>query len=211
MRIKPFLTLALVFALAACDRGAEAQAPVVRDSVAEAPAHVRAGSRRAAAVEDGREVQPEEMFGTWRVTGVVPDAGSDFARDDPRVMGALMDLYEEKLGWSYLPGKGFAPNDTCLGPVSGRATGRDAQALRAELAPVPVSGPAPRISAPHRWMCGDGGEWGGEAAFRLSGPDDMAMRWPGGVTLVLHRIQRASKDPPALPPTGAYEDPGDAR
>lgn len=208
MRADARLALALGLALLGCEREAREAAPSATETVPGAvaiPTPIRE--------ELPGEVQAEDLFGTWRVVGVVPDAGSTYARNDPRITGALMDIYAEKLGWSFLPDKGFRPEEVCLGPISGLATqSADAGAIRADLAPALATvKPGRRLSRPHRWMCGDGGEWGGEAGFQLAGRDEMAMRWHGGVSLLLHRIQRASKVPPGLPPTGAYEGPADVR
>lgn len=210
MHPDPRLALALLLALPGCQREAREPAPPP-----EATQPVQSQpTARAEPAERSTEVQTDELLGTWRVVAVVPDTGSAFAHDDPRVMGALMDLYAEKLGWSYLPAKDFAPADVCLGPVAGLATrAADAQAIRESLAPARAAAKVadPLLSRPHRWLCGDGGEWGGEAGFQVLGADDMAMRWPGGISLLLQRIQRASSDPPDLPPIGASEGPAGAR
>ena len=182
----------------------EKRPPAARRAAPGAPA------ARPAAVpsELGEEVQLETLLGVWRVVEVLPGDSATFKADDPRIVGSLMDVYLERLSWSYQPGADFSPDDLCLGPVSGLiANSEIADEVRAELAPavrrtVTVG---VRLSRPHQWLCGDGGSWGDEADFQVVGTEWMAMRWPGDLTLVLERIRRAPVDPPPLPPTGAFE------
>ena len=201
------LTLAAVLLLAACRQDAP-PAPQPTDTGATAPGTAEANSEAGAAVE-APELELESLLGVWRVTGVVPDPGATFAPDDPRVVGALMDVYPEKLSWSYQPSADFAPSDLCLGPVAGLiANAEVAGETRAML--TQAIGRSNKggggVSAPHAWLCGDGGSWGNEAEFQTVGEERMAMRWPGDITLVLERIRRTSSEPPDLPPTGAFED-----
>jgi len=158
--------------------------------------------------EFGEEVQVETLLGVWRVIEVLPGPHARFKADDPRIVGSLMDVYLEKLSWSYEPSADFVPADLCLGPVSGLIANTEiADEVRAELAPAVRRAVTDgvRLSRPHQWLCGDGGSWGDEAEFQVIGAERMAMRWPGDLTLVLERIRRAPANPPPLPPTGGFE------
>jgi hypothetical protein len=207
MRIS--LPVALALALAGC--GKQAQAPAVQPSEKSADVAATADTVTRPAmppVEDPDEVQLESLAGVWRVIGVMPGKSARFAADDRRIVGALMDVTPETLSWSYHPDEAFAPEDLCLGPVSGIiAHAEIAQEIRGLLAPALAAarqGRA-RVSRPHHWLCGDGGSWGEDAEFQVIGEDQMAMRWPGDLTLVLERIKRISSGPPDLPPTGAFQ------
>jgi hypothetical protein len=204
------LPLLLALALVACRRDAPASpTPEPSPQAAQRPPAPAPDAGPAAPPGEGaEEVQLGSLLGIWRVVAVLPGAGATFAADDPRIVGALIDVYPERLAWSYLASKDFSPTDLCLGPVSGLiADAAIAGDVRTALAPaLRRTGTDPgHLSRPHRWLCGDGGEWGDEAEFQVIGRDRMAMRWPGDLTLVLERIRRASGDPPALPPTGAFE------
>src|SRR5688500_19111342 len=192
------LPVALALAAAACGR--QAQAPDAQPSEAAADAVAEATPTRKPAlpaqpIEDGDEVQLTSLVGIWRVAGVVPGKSAEFVADDPRIVGALMDVFPDKLSWSYHPDKAFAPRDLCLGPVSGIiADPAIAGEVRAELAAARFGGN--RMSRPHQWLCGDGGSWGEDAEFQTIGEDRMALRWPGDLTLVLACVRRASFDLP---------------
>jgi hypothetical protein len=204
------VALLIVLALAACRQdaatspAAETSSPAERRTPSPAPNALPAPTP----IENSEEVQVESLLGVWRVVAVLPGAAAAFKTDDPRIVGALMDVYSDKLSWSYQASGEFSPTDLCLGPVSGVIANPEiADEVRAELGPARrrFGTEAGGLSRPHHWLCGDGGSWGDEAEFQVVGRDRMAMRWPGGLTLVLERIRRASGEPPPLPPTGAFE------
>lgn len=201
------LVLVLAFAAGGCqDRGGDAATP--QATAASAPANVAvARARPASPSEHPDEVQLDALLGVWRVVGVVPGPAAKFAQDDPRIVGALMDVQSAALSWSYKPDPAFAPRDLCLGPVAGMIDGlAAASAARGRLAEAIGRNAVSRLSRPHAWLCGDGGSWGDDADFQVLGPDRIAMTWPGDLAFTLERIRRVAKDPPPLPPTGAFQD-----
>ena len=195
--------LAIAALAAGCDeRGRETAEPP--PSVAAAPAK---SSAPAAPREEAGEVQLDALLGIWRVVGVAPGPAATFGVDDARIVGSLMDVQPAALSWSYKASAAFAPKDLCLGPVSGMTANAEAAArARALLASAVARQPGARLSRPHAWLCGDGGSWGDDADFQVLGPDRIAMAWPGDLVLTLERIRRVAKDPPPLPPTGAFQD-----
>ena len=219
------LCLIAALALGACDRskplaGKSEVAPTTAARVAAlpaaapiapsamAPAMAPAAAPMALA-EQPRELPMAALTGIWRVTGVVPDQGSAFAADDPRIVRSLIDVTPDQIRWSYKTSSDFASDDVCMGPVAGIIDDREyANKARQLIAPAlgkmraSVSG----LSRPHQWLCGDGGSWGSETEFQQLAEGRVAMRWTGGVTLILNRVRKIASNPPPLPPTGAYED-----
>lgn len=195
------LSYALVLlALAACDRTADkpAQKPPKTTVAPEKPA-----PPPAQVSEDLGEVGIEALTGVWRVTGVVPDAGAKYAANDKRIVGSLVDIFPDEMRWSYKTTADFPAADVCLGPVSAVIAEREfAAKARALLAPA--IGNARKVHKPHQWLCGDGGNWGDDAEFQPFDDGKMAMRWRGGVTLLLERVKRPDSNPPATAPTGAF-------
>lgn len=173
--------------------------------VAATPAPVPSDALPA---EQPGEIVQADLTGIWRVTGVVPDRGAKFAADDKAILGSLVDIAPEQLRWSYAASQDFDSDDVCFGPVAGIIDDpAHARTVRGQIAPAlaGVGKEVTRLSQPHEWLCGDGGEWGGDAAFQRLADDRLAMRWTGGVTLVLSRLRKLPAKAPALPPTGAYE------
>ncbi len=220
MRTSILVTLsapALILSLTGCDRlqswrgGDEAKV----DSPANKPAVPgtrldKPGAAPGPPVEEQGEVPLDDLTGIWRVTGVAPDGKSDFAVDDKRIVGSLMDVLPGQLRWSYTASKAFSSSDVCFGPVSGIIDDDEyAEGARKLIAPAVsrLRGQVLRLSKPHQWLCGDGGTWGEETEFQQLAPGRIAMRWRGDVTLIMERVRKVSRNPPPLPPTGAYEDP----
>lgn len=212
-QIIPLAAPALILALAGCDRllpwngkdEAKVDVPATRPAATD---ELKAAPEPP--VEQPGEVPLDELTGIWRVTGVVPGRQSDFAGDDKRIVGSLMDVLPGQLRWSYTASKGFAGDDVCFGPVPGIIDDSEYAGMARKLIAPAVSRlqeQALQLSRPHQWLCGDGGTWGEETEFQQLGPGRMAMRWRGDVTLIMERVRKVSRNPPPLPPTGAYEDP----
>lgn len=209
MRIRilwPVLGPVLALAAAGCDRFA----PEPEAAGSAAPATV--ASPKAAPppplAETPGEIPIGEMTGIWRVAGVVPDKGSEFVADDPRINGSLLDITTEHIRWSYKASPSFRADDLCMGTVAGLIDDGDyADKTRQMLAPAVADSRTAkaRLSQPHQFLCADGGDWGNETEFQRIADDRMVMRWDGGVTLVLDRVRKIDEDPVPLAPTGAYE------
>lgn len=178
------------------------------DSVAGTPAPAPSVVAKAQPAEQPGEIAQGELLGIWRVTGVAPDQGAKFAADDKAIIGSLIDIAPEQLRWSYAASTGFDSDDMCFGPVAGIIDDPAyAGTVRGQMAPALARAgeSVTRLSPPHQWLCGDGGDWGGDAAFQRLADDRLAMRWTGGVTLLLTRLRKLPARAPELPPTGAYE------
>lgn len=204
MRASLFLTVALAVVIISCDRAP----PTEKPADPAKPVAAKPAPAPAPPVESPDEIQLAALTGVWRVVSVEPGPAAKFAKDDARIVGALMDVFPEQLSWSYKPSPAFSGSDVCVGPVSGVIEeGEFASRTRKLLAPA-IARVKERLrhSRPHQWLCGDGGSWGDDAEFTALGDGRMAMRWPGDLTLILERIKRPPSNPPPLPPTGAYED-----
>lgn len=209
MRISPIVLIAGL-AASACSPPAPEREQAERVDPANSPAAAvtAAPGETSALAEQEGELPQAELAGIWRVTAVVPDQGSPFAADDPRIIGSLVDVLPEQLRWSYTASTAFDSDDLCFGPVAGIVDdGGYAAEVRQQVAPALVRFRAEvaGLSQPHQWLCGDGGEWGNDAAFQRLAENKLAMRWTGEVTLILTRIRKVADTSPPLPPTGAYE------
>lgn len=202
-------SLVLNLVTAGCSQPAsDSGSAAAGDAAAETPAPAPSAAARSLPAEQPGEIAQGELVGIWRVTGVVPDAGATFAADDKAILGSLIDIAPEQLRWSYAASTGFDSDDMCFGPVAGIIDDPAyASAVRGQLAPALARAGegVTRLSPPHEWLCGDGGDWGGDAAFQRIADDRLAMRWTGGVTLLLTRLRKLPAKAPELPPTGAYE------
>lgn len=208
MRISRLVLLASL-AITGCSQPAsDSGSAAAGDSVAETPAPAPSAAAKALPAEQPGEIAQSELLGIWRVTGVVPDQGAKFVADDKAILGSLIDIAPEQLRWSYAASTGFDSDDMCFGPVAGIIDDPAyAATVRGQMAPALVRAgeSVTRLSPPHQWLCGDGGDWGGGAAFQRLADDQLAMRWTGGVTLLLTRLRKLPAKAPELPPTGAYE------
>lgn len=202
-------SLATILVTAGCSQPASnhgGAGTAAGDAAAETPAP--SAVTAALPAEQPGEIAQGELLGIWRVTGVVPDAGAKFAADDKAILGSLIDIAPEQLRWTYAATQGFDSDDMCFGPVGGIIDDPAyAGTVRRQLAPAlaQAGNGVTRLSPPHEWLCGDGGDWGGDAAFQRIADDRLAMRWTGGVTLLLTRLRKLPVKAPELPPTGAYE------
>ena len=206
------LWLIAVLALGACDRtkpeADQAEAPSVAPAAA-APAATPTAPAPIALAEQPRELPMADLTGIWRVAGVVPDQGSTFALDDPRIVTSLIDILPDQMRWSYKASSNFASDDVCMGPVAGIIDDREyAEKARQLIAPTlgKVRASISGLSRPHQWLCGDGGSWGNDAEFQKFADGRVAMRWIGSVTLILVRVRKVTSNPQPLPPTGAFEN-----
>lgn len=132
----------------------------------------------------------DELAGTWRVTGSLPDRA-----DGAPVPAAtaLLDVSREELRWTYVPAGGFAGSaDSCQGPVIEPQTANSAarqiarmlaSASRVSVEPDDVWG----------WTCAEGRFGPGQTGTSNSAlmPDGrLAMTWHDGAVLRLVRIRR---------------------
>jgi hypothetical protein len=199
--------LIVLLALGGCDRSN----PDVDKSEAAAstPAAVAPSPSSATNAEQPGELPLGDLAGIWRVTGVVPDKGSAFATDDPRIVSSLIDFLPDQIRWSYKASTGFASDDVCMGPVAGIIDDSDyADQARRLIAPsvASVRSSVTGLSRPHQWLCGEGGSWGNDTEFQRLADGKVAMRWTGEVTLILDRVRKVAANPSPLPPSGAYEE-----
>jgi hypothetical protein len=197
--------LIVVLALGGCDRSN----PDIDKSEVVASTPTVASQSPVTIAEQPGELLLEDLTGIWRVTRVVPDDGSAFATDDPRIISSLIDILPDQIRWSYKASSGFASDDVCMGPVAGIIDdGEYAGQARRLIAPsvASVRSSVKGLSRPHQWLCGDGGSWGNDTEFQRLADGKVAMRWTGEVTLILHRIRKVAANPSPLPPSGAYEE-----
>lgn len=206
------LVLVATLAIAGCSAPAREADTATADTGAAAPAPPPPVAAKAMPAEQPGEIPQDQLLGIWRVTGVMPGAGSSFAKDDPAIIGSMVDITSEALRWSYAASAAFDSKDVCFGPVAGIIDDPAyAERVRQQIAPALGADPASvtRLSAPHEWLCGDGGTLGsaggGDAPFQRLAEDRLAMRWTGDVTLILTRVRKLPAKAPELPPTGAYE------
>lgn len=201
------LTLAAALLLAACG----AEKPPEASRAASAPTAAAAAPAAAPApipavpISAAKPDSVETLAGLWRVTGV--DGGAAFARNDPRLMGALLEIQREQLAWSYHPGGEFPGDTLCEGPLIGPIEGAAGDTLLhprfsaalARLDPRSTLGPVP-----YAIECQGGGRWGpgqiGTAHVYLPGPGQMLMSWFGDSVLLLEHVKRPKAAPvSALP------------
>ena len=214
MRIRTLLVIAAL-TLTGCDRPKQAADSAQKAPTPSAP-HAKAAPKvvspsavpPAALTEQPGELPLEDLTGIWRVTAVVPDQTSEFTENDTRIVGSLIDVLPDQIRWSYKASDRFASDEVCLGPVAGIIDDAEyAEKARKLVAPAVtrLKAKVPSLSKPHQWLCGDGGSWGDDTEFQKLADGKVAMRWTGGVTLILDRIRKVADNPPPLPPTGAYE------
>ncbi len=201
------LTLTAVLLLAACGSGKE-KPTEANEAAAPSTAAAVAAKSAPSAVAAASPAKPDSvdtLAGLWRVTGV--DGGKAFVRNDPRLMGALLEIQREQLAWSYHPEGNFPGDTLCEGPQIVPIEGTAGNAVlnprfSAALARLDPHGTLDPV--PYEIECQGGGRWGpgqiGTAHLYLPGPGRMLMSWFGESVLLLESIKRPKAAPiTALP------------
>lgn len=201
---------ALLVLLAACSRSAEpAEGPSATPPTAAATAPAQAAPLAAPPpAGNAGDTAPAErdigsLTGLWRVIHVDSagaSGGPALAKDDPRIMGAVMEIAREQINWSFWPGRALPGNDICSGPrVSPvEAPDADPQLQRRIASAVLHLAPGSAAGAIHGIDCGDDGRWGpgavGTAYLVPLGPNLVVMTWFDDSALLLQRFKNADGD-----------------
>jgi hypothetical protein len=155
--------------------------------------------------DDARGTAPEgrvigSLTGLWRVIhvdGGQTGGGTALGKDDPRIMGAVMEIARGQINWSYRPDRSLPGNDICSGPRVSPVEVPDAdpQLTRRVVGAVLRLAPGSTAGLLHGIDCGDDGRWGpgavGTAYLSPLGLDLMAMTWFDDSVLLLQRFGRA--------------------
>lgn len=134
-----------------------------------------------------------DLAGVWRVTGVYADGQRQPTNP---ALGALLDVSQEELRWSYHAPGGAMATDRCGQPgiaeLSANAAGQQASRDLAQAALVLTGKPA-ALPLALGWECGDG-HWGpgkiGTSNFTMIDPQQLVTVWYAGSYLQLERISR---------------------
>jgi len=211
-KTRAVLLAGAVMLLAACSRSAES--PADSEPVGGTPSAAGSGAESApvapaqAAVPaapptgDAQGAAPTvrdigSLVGLWRVTrvdGAGNGRGAALGKDDPRILGAVMEVARDQINWSYRPDRSLPGNDICSGPRVSPVEVPDAdpQLTRRVNAAVLHLVPGSTTGILHGIDCGDDGRWGpgavGTAYLSPLGPDLMAMTWFDDSVLLLQRF-----------------------
>ena len=200
----------LLLLLAACSRSAEpAEGPSGPPPAAAATAPVAAAPLAVPSLADqiSDTAQAERdigsLTGLWRVIHVDSARASGAAglgKDDPRIMGAVVDVAREQINWSYWPGRALPGNDICSGPRISpvEAPDADPQLQRRIASALRRLAPGSTAGAIHGIDCGEDGRWGpgavGTAYLVPLGPNLVVMTWFDDSALLLERFKSADGD-----------------
>jgi len=140
----------------------------------------------------------KSLAGLWRVArvDVDPVEPQDFTRDDPRLLGSLLEITPEQLAWTYRADATFPDAGICTQPFAGpiEASTADRQLRPKFIAAVNRLLPGQTLSGkPHEFECMGGGRFGpgtvGTSNFYSLGPDRLVTDWSGGTVLLMDRLE----------------------